>query len=68
MTNKKTILNYAQGEPLEGEAPDYSKLSDDEVKALYAIQMRLERECLPRTVESLTPDEKIILNQLNSKL
>ncbi len=67
MTKKQSILNYAQGAPMQKE-PDYSKLTDDEVRALYAIQKRLEAECLPLTVESLTPEEKAILNQLNSKL
>ncbi len=65
--SKESILKFAKGDPTPVE-PDYSKLTDDEVKALYAIQKRLESEGLPPTVASLTPDEKAILKQLNSKL
>ncbi len=65
MTKKQSILNYAQGAPMQKE-PDYSKLTDNEVRTLYEILLKLERDNLP--LESLPPDELTEYQQIIEKL
>ena len=63
--SKESILKFAKGEPTPVE-PDYSKLTDNEVWALYEILLKLERDNLP--LESLPPDELTEYQQIIEKL
>ncbi len=68
--SKEKLLRYANGEkqPALSKEPDLSKLTDNDLRAIAAMQKRLQSENLECIPGNLTENELIIYNSICSKL
>jgi hypothetical protein len=66
LTDARRLLDQLQATPTQ--RPDLSVLTDDELRAILAMQERLEAAGLPLVPGSLTGDELAVYESIERKL